>query len=1479
MKLKLCTALLTAAALLAPISVMAEKAQDPAAKREAVAMYGKLPLSFEPTGSATHFLARSGSYSVLVGAQESSVAVAAGKSGQPQMLRFAFENANPAAPLQAIEPQPGVTNYYLGRDRSQWRLGVKSFGKLRAQSVYPGVDVVYYGDHRRLEFDFVVAPKADPSAIALSFSGMDKLYKDAGGDLVAEVGGQPVRFAKPYAYQQVDGASKAVAADYVLSAGGKVHLHLGDYDRNAELIVDPVVTYATYLGGTGTDVGNGIVVDSTGAAYVTGQTCSPTFPISATANLPASYGSGSCEAYVTKISNGGTAFAYTTIIGGLQPYTTIVGGITSTTVTGTAVGNGIALDAANQAYIVGSTNFTDLPVTGTGLDALNNWQGGDSDAFIAILSSSTSATPGAVVGLTYLGGSNSDFGYGIAVDNATNVIAVGETCSDDFPAYNAFETKVEPCVAFVTKLDNGLHIATPTWGKYRIIAMAPTPVAPAGATYYFSEYFGGQPVAPIATSDWVASRSYYPGSIIQDSTTPIPNIEIAFYGGTAGATLPTWATSPLTTTVDGTITWENLGPVALIPSHETVAYGVALDPLGDIFVAGGSTTPSLPSGVWPFLRFTYQGTGAWVIKVNGQGQTASAQGAWVYGTPLESNQTDTSGTIDTARAIAVDNSGAAYVTGTATGSIIGTSGTSYKAAVTGPDDAFLSKISTAGWPVEYATYLGGSGAEQGLGVAVDANGAAYVTGSTKSSTDFPTINPLLDPNSTPNPNGSITTLKGLQNAFISKFNTEGSALIFSAYLGGSGSDQGNAIALDTGNAGNMYVAGTTSSVDLVQNLDPSAYIAIAPQKANAGGNSDAFVAMVSGASLPTVTVSPGSLNYGTQGVGVTSAPALVQYKNTTTTSNSSVNILSIAFNGANPGDFAQVFPGTGAVGGGGFSDCVPGTIAAGATCNIWVTFDPTGSQGRSATLSITDDYSTTPHAVSLAGNGEYPQDQFSAVSLSFAMTSPFQTIGTPAPAQTETLTNVGLGTLIIANNGIAITGLNASDFSQSYTCGQQLTYNNNCTISVTFTPTQSGLRLAALTVTDNSPGSPHNIPLQGTGAPVKLPTISPLTLTFTTPQALTVASTSLPVTVTNNDPAVTLTLSAPVPTGPFQVAPAQSGSCGTTLAPGGSCAINVTFTPTVAGPATGTLSISSNASSTPVVVQLTGTGASSSTSGTGTIQLTPTSVAFGNQQEGTQSAVQTVTLTNTGTGVLTIPATGGIVLKGNTDFSGTDNCPATLAAKATCSIALVFAPTGLGVETTTLTVTGSATNSPQSVAITGTGTSSATSTGPFSVTPQSTGVSVTQGGTATYALSVAPQSGFTGAITFACAGLPTGSSYTISPSSLTMDGTTVKTATLSVTTTGGKGASASSRVGAKSIFLALLPFSMMGMLLINKRRNGWLVLGLVALCLLLGLAGCGAGSGSSSAGLAPGTYNFTLTATSSASATQTLNLSLVVSAQ
>ncbi len=948
MKLNFCTALLIATSILAPLSAVAEKAQNPAeAKRAALATFGKLPLSFEPTESTARFVAHSGNYTVSIGSRESSVAVTA--DGKSQALRFAFENANPAATLETLDQQVGVTNYYLGQDPGKWRLKVKHYAKLREQGVYPGVDVVYYGDSRRLEFDFVVAPKADPGVIALSFSGMEKFYKDATGNLVAELSGKSVRFGKPYAYQKVAGVSRPVEADYELTAAGSVHLHLGDYDKSSELIIDPVISYVTYLGGAEGDTGNGIAVDTTGpepGVFVTGQTCSNNFPANPN---PSGYTLlGNCDAYVTKYSLDGTAYLYTTILGGTTP-------------SGASVwGNGIAVDLSDQAYIAGTSNISNLPGS-AGLTDPHRYQGGDTDAFITILKAD-----GTLLRMSYLGGKYADSANAIALDQATppNVIVVGQTQSPDFPGYSAFkwEAQIEAYVAFVTKLDNNLDIASPKLAPGspgyidpEVSIFAPAPPAVGTAKFFFSEFFGGQimTVGPAATASWQAYTSYPQYAIVYDNLQPAHS-QIATNAGCTGPyvpppvtqgniPLPAWNATlyGLTTDGDGScgtpVVWEDLGPDVMPVYHTTTAYGVAVDPQGDVFVAGGTDTPTLE----PFSH--YAGSGAWVLKVKGD------DGSYIYGTALETNASQGT-TADMARAIAVDSQGRAYVTGTVTGTLMTSSG-AYQPKVNGSaTDAFLLRMTTAGDKIDYATYLGGSGNDQGLGVAVDAGGDAYVTGSTQSK-DFPTVNPMVNPST----NNLMTTLSGTSgtmDAFIAKFSADGSTLTFSSYLGGSDIDQANAIAVDQVK-GDMYLAGYTASTDL-ELLNPQGYTA--PQ-AQYGGATDAFVTKIAAsganiAGLATISFSPASLAFGNQTLS-TSANLPVTLTNSSATA--TLTISQILPSGSS--DFTV-----------NYSAC-PISLAPGKSCTIVVTFVPTSATNESASFSVSGSASNSPQTMAITGTG------------------------------------------------------------------------------------------------------------------------------------------------------------------------------------------------------------------------------------------------------------------------------------------------------------------------------------------------------------------------------------------------------------------------------------------------------------------------------------------------------------------------------
>jgi hypothetical protein len=275
----------------------------------------------------------------------------------------------------------------------------------------------------------------------------------------------------------------------------------------------------------------------------------------------------------------------------------------------------------------------------------------------------------------------------------------------------------------------------------------------------------------------------------------------------------------------------------------------------------------------------------------------------------------------------------------------------------------------------------------------------------------------------------------------------------------------------------MYVVGNSTSTDLLTTLltQPMSGSNYTPPQPTNAGNGDAFIAMIPGASIPSVTVTPGSLSFGSLNVGTTSAAQAITYTNTNTLS--SVQINSIAFSNS---QFQQSYTN------GTTPDCAQGSLVAPSTttttstCQIWVIFTPSAQSLQTGTLTITDDASSTPHVINLRGSGSVPLDTFVPTSLSFAASSPYQAIGSPTAEQSVTVTNIGTGNLQISS--IAITGTNLSDFSQTNTCNTQLTTGETCTISVIFTPSAAGARSAALTITDNAAGSPHNLPLQGTGA-------------------------------------------------------------------------------------------------------------------------------------------------------------------------------------------------------------------------------------------------------------------------------------------------------------------------------------------------------------------------------------------------------------
>lgn len=710
----------------------------PAGKRAVVAtQYGKLPLSFEvnegQTDGRVRFFSRGSGYSLFL--TENEAVIALRRASDAQRAAKKVSGRMTASPRKEIsvpgatirmelagtdgvlrpageEELPGKANYFIGNDPGKWRTNVPTYAKVRYAGVYPGVDLVYYGNQGRLEYDFIVAPGTDARKIGLKFRGAEKLNLDEQGNLLLGTDGEDVRLEKPVVYQVVDGARRAVEGGYTLIAGTTVRFEVGEYDHSKPLVIDPVLAYSTYLGGSGYDSGNGIAVDSAGNAYVLGSTGSANFPKTAGVFQPTLHTSGqfSSNAFVTKLNASGSALLYSTYLGGSN----------------NDKGFGIAVDSAGNVYLTGATQSSNFPTTA---GAIQHSLAGVINAFITKLNASGSA----LVYSTYLGGSNQDQGNGIAVDSAGNATVTGTTGSTNFPTANALHSSLRgPTNAFVTKVN------------------------PGGSALIYSSYLGG--------------------------------------------------------------------------SNRDSGQGIAVDPNGNAYVTGQTTSTDFPTtaGVFqPTLGGVSGVADAFVTELSPSGS------ALVYSTYLSIGST-------MGRSIALDSSGNAYVTGSAGPNFPTTAGAFQPSLPASASfNAFVTKLNSSGSALIYSTYLGGSNNDSGTGIALDSAGNAYVTGSTNS-TNFPVSNAFQ-----PFFGG------GFSDAFVAKLNPNGSALVYSTYLGGSNQDQGNGIAVDSG--GNAYVAGTTSSSDFpTSNAFQGTF----------GGGGDAFVAKLSAAAVQQGDFS-GSFDHGT----------------------------------------------------------------------------------------------------------------------------------------------------------------------------------------------------------------------------------------------------------------------------------------------------------------------------------------------------------------------------------------------------------------------------------------------------------------------------------------------------------------------------------------------------------------------------------------------------------------------------------------
>ena len=687
----------------------------------------QLPSVFEEhggqAGGRVKFVSRGARHTLLLGAEGVTLALSkgGGKEGsgpvphgrapgenasgrrapEPpyQLVNMRFVGANPRAEVAGEGELKGKVNYFVGRDSSKWRAGLRTFKGVRYRELYPGVDLVFHGGGggTQLEYDFVLAPGADPRDVRLRFEGADRISLGKDGELLLHTSEGTVTQNAPVIYQQTGGERRAVEGGYVLRGRREVGFRVGMYDPTRTLVIDPVLVYSTYFLNA-----YSMAVDAAGAVYVVGTAgfFQPDYPITPGSYQPTRRGRS--DAFVAKLNPSGSGFSYVTYLGG--------GGAPQSGIE--EDGKSIAIDAAGNAYVTGRTYSPDFPV----VNAFQTSFGGISDSFITKLNADGSA----LVYSSYLGGKFEDSGGNVAVDAAGAAYLVGITNSTDFPLKNALQTERKgPYDFYVTK------------------------VAPGGAVLEYSTYLGGTgfelgSLADIAVD---ATGAAYVGGSTDSGDYPV----------TPGAFQETAKTDEQgVRSTEGVVTKIAPGGAALVystyvgGSQAEYGYGLALDALGQAHLVGHTTSIDFPTqnALAPTARNPY--TNGFITKLNAAG-TALVYSTYLSGTPKRLCGVTNIILFDScsgeaAFAVVTDVAGNAYVTGNTISGDFPPSSEALQPNLKGFSDAYVLKLSPAGAAL-WGTYLGGSSFDTGSDIKLGPGGLIYVLGSAPSE-DFPTVNPL-----------------------------------------------------------------------------------------------------------------------------------------------------------------------------------------------------------------------------------------------------------------------------------------------------------------------------------------------------------------------------------------------------------------------------------------------------------------------------------------------------------------------------------------------------------------------------------------------------------------------------------------------------------------------------------------------------------------------------------------------------------------
>ena len=1045
-----------------------------AAGRNRIAQdYGKLPLSFEPNAGQTdgdvRFLSRGPGYTLFLTGDQAVLRLKSNSSipsrqapvtrallqrggsrkgqstlSEPQkqadaVLSMQLVGANPKVTTRGADELPGKANYFIGSDPQKWRTHMPTYARVKYSNVYPGVDLVYYGNQTgQLEYDFVVAPGADPSAIVLSVApgvqeegqnskignrrsaGKTALRIAPDGDLIVHLRDGDVRLHKPVVYQAgnaalsilqklnaksglgaaLSGSRTMVESHYVLTATNQVRFVLGPYDHTKPLCIDPILYYSTYMGGAVSDTGYGIAVDSKGNAYIAGATSSPSFP-----NATDSLNGTAQDAFITELNPTGTAVVYYTYLGG--------------TVADAAYG--IAVDSMGNAYVTGLTYSGDFPTVNplsgsvcnnppagyTGPTGPNSYAASYGTGFVAELP----AGGASLVFSTYLGGSKGsggvagvtavagDIARGIAVDptctSSSCVDVAGTTWSADFPvtsASNAYETYplADAQAAFVTKLNwNGSTLTTP-----------------------YSTLLGGISSGDIDAGNAIAVDSsghiYVAGQTHSPDFPALNSLPSTDYGSTSsGEYVHNWGNAFVTELAPGTSSLLFSTFLGGNTGFGDSGNGIAVDPKGNIYVAGLTYSEDFPH-------------------------------------PNALPGTTPTGTNNTYADTQPCDTCSPYGTG------------------------FVAEINRAATPaaLAYSTYLGGSSGtgDSAHAIAVDGNENAYVVGTTRSA-NFPTVQNVTYSNGNFFNNSS---LPGNSATFASEISAKGAGLLVSTYLGGSGSDVGNAVAIDS--SGDMFLTGSTSSTNF-----PTAAPYLPPTNQQdlpyqgtllaSGTQPNAFVAMIQASAFADLTLSASGAasctlnNLGTSSctftattVGQSSAdsPQVITVTNTGNAP-ATFNSITIIPSVSGSTDFALYPAGT----------CPTGDsiFAVGASCTVSITFAPAAPvQNETATLQI--DYNNV--GVSNAGGVDPVQN----VNLLGSVSPLLGTGITTTTAVASSLNPSTYGSSVYFTATVTYTGLPVPGGTVQFTVGGvNLGSAVNLSGGAATSPSTTSLSLGSHTVT------------------------------------------------------------------------------------------------------------------------------------------------------------------------------------------------------------------------------------------------------------------------------------------------------------------------------------------------------------------------------------------------------------------------------